>query len=79
MSEKTKLMIDYLKLKLHVNMDNSFEEALKLTQKETSKKNIRPTQGQPITPDIYGKLYPDLSATEIVKSIRETKLRKEVK
>ena len=39
MSEKTKLMIDYLKLKLHVNMDNSFEEALKLTQKETKKRN----------------------------------------
>ena len=35
MIEKTQLMIDYLKMKLHVNMDNSFEEALKLTQVET--------------------------------------------
>ena len=32
MNEKTQLIIDYLKLKLHVNMDNSFEEALQLTQ-----------------------------------------------
>jgi len=40
MSEKTNLIIDYLKLKLHVNMDNSFEEALKLTQIETKKEII---------------------------------------
>ena len=35
MSEKTQFAIDYLKTLLHVNMDNSFEEALKLTQEET--------------------------------------------
>ena len=38
MSEKTQLMIDYLKMKLHVNMDNSFEDALKLTQEKQSKR-----------------------------------------
>ena len=32
MSEKTQLAIDFLKTVLHVNMDNSFEDALKITQ-----------------------------------------------
>jgi len=38
MSEKTQLIIDYLNLKLHVNMDNSFEDALKLTQEKQTKR-----------------------------------------
>ena len=37
-NEKRQVIIDYLKLRLHVNMDNSFEEALKLTQVETKKR-----------------------------------------
>jgi len=35
MSEKTQLAIDFLKTLLHVNTDNSFEDALKLTRDET--------------------------------------------
>ena len=38
MSEKTQLAIDFLKTVLHVNMDNSFEDALKITQDNQEKR-----------------------------------------
>ena len=39
MSEKTQLAIDFLKTVLHVNMDNSFEDALKITQDNQEKRS----------------------------------------
>ena len=30
------------------------------------KSSIRPQRGQPITPDLYGKIYPDLTATKLM-------------
>ena len=41
MSEKTQLAIDFLKTLLHVNTDNSFEDALKITQDNQEKRSTQ--------------------------------------